>query len=63
MVWDSPVKGLFHWSEWGEVPERDILSLGAMGWGMDPARKLFRRQRPPKKELFGEQHFPFDSDT
>ena len=27
------------------VPERHISSLGAMGWGLDTARKFFRRRR------------------
>ncbi len=33
------------------MPEWDIESLGVMGWGLDAARKLFRRRRrhrPPK---------------
>ncbi len=35
------------------MPERDIESLGVMGWGLDAARKFFRhrrrrrRRRPP----------------
>ncbi len=36
------------------MPERDIQSLGVMGWGLEAARKLFhrrcrrrRRRRPP----------------
>ncbi len=34
------------------MPERDIESLGAMGWGLEAARKFFhrrrrRRRRPP----------------
>ena len=27
------------------MPERDIESLGAMGWGLDVARKFFSRRR------------------
>ena len=27
------------------MPERDIESLGVMGWGLDAARKFFRRRR------------------
>ena len=27
------------------MPERDIESLGVMGWGLDAARKFFRRLR------------------
>ncbi len=27
------------------APERDIESLGVMGWGLDAARKFFRRRR------------------
>ncbi len=33
------------------MPERDIESLAVMGWGLDAARKFFRRRRrcrPPK---------------
>ena len=37
------------------MPERDIESLGVMGWGLDAARRFFRRRRrrrrrrrPPK---------------
>ena len=34
------------------MPERDIESLGAMGWGLEAARKFLRRHRrrplPPK---------------
>ena len=53
--------GLGTWSSSGEIvigvrgmPERDIESLGVMGWGLDAARKFFhrrrrrRRRRPPK---------------
>ena len=31
------------------MPERDIESLGVMGWGLDAARRFFRRRRrrPP----------------
>ncbi len=28
-----------------DMPERDIESLGAMGWGLEAARKFFRRRR------------------
>ena len=27
------------------MPERDIESLGVMGWGPDAARRFFRRRR------------------
>ncbi len=27
------------------MPERDIESLGVMGWGLEAARKFFRRHR------------------
>ena len=27
------------------MPERDIGSLGMMGWGLDTARRFFRRRR------------------
>ncbi len=27
------------------MPERDIESLGVMGWGLELARKFFRRRR------------------
>ena len=27
------------------MPERDIESLGVMGWGLEAARKFFRRRR------------------
>ena len=27
------------------MPERDIESLGVMGWGLDAARRFFRRRR------------------
>ncbi len=27
------------------MPERDIESLGLMGWGLEAARKFFRRHR------------------
>ena len=27
------------------MPERDIKSLGVMGWGLETARKFFRRRR------------------
>ncbi len=27
------------------MPERDIESLGMMGWGLEAARKFFRRRR------------------
>ena len=27
------------------MPERDIESLGVMGWELDAARKFFRRRR------------------
>ena len=27
------------------MPERDIGSLGMMGWGLDAARRFFRRRR------------------
>ena len=27
------------------MPEQDIGSLGAMGWGLDAARRFFRRRR------------------
>ena len=37
------------------MPERDVESLGVMGWGLEAARKFFRRRRcrrsrfrPPK---------------
>ena len=34
------------------MPERDIESLGVMGWGLEAARRFFRRRRrrrrPPK---------------
>ena len=29
------------------MPEQDIESLGVMGWGLDAARKFFRRRRRP----------------
>ncbi len=32
------------------MPERDIESLGVLGWGLDAVRKFFRRRhrhRPP----------------
>ena len=32
-------------SEWGEGPERDMWSLGAMGWGPGLGQKFFRRRR------------------
>ena len=47
------------WSEWGRVPERDMLSLGVMGMGAGGLRKFFRRcrrrrrRRPPPKVGFG----------
>ena len=34
------------------MPERDIESLGVMGWGLDAARRFFRRRcrrRPPAR--------------
>ena len=35
------------------MPERDIESLGVMGWGLEAARRFFRhrrrRRRPPHK--------------
>ena len=45
-------------SEWGRVPERDMLSLGVMGMGAGGLRKFFRRRRrrrrrPPPKIGFG----------
>ena len=43
--------------------ERDISSLGAMGWGVEVAGKFFRRRRPPQKWVFGDYHFPSFSDT
>ena len=45
--------------------ERDISSLGAMGWGVEVARKFFRRRRrrPPQKWVFGDYHVPSFSDT
>ena len=27
------------------MPERDIESLGVMGWGLEAARRFFRRRR------------------
>ncbi len=27
------------------MPERDIASLGVMGWGLDAPRRFFRRHR------------------
>ncbi len=27
------------------MPERDIESLGMMGWGLEAARRFFRRRR------------------
>ncbi len=42
------------------MPERDIESLGVMGWGLDTARKFFRRRhrrrRPPNMSyiLYGQ---------
>ena len=27
------------------MPQRDIESLGVMGWGLDAARRFFRRRR------------------
>ena len=29
------------------LPERDIESLGVMGWGLEAARRFFRRRRRP----------------
>ena len=39
--------GLWHSSHIGVrgMPERDIESLGVMGWGLEAARKFFRRRR------------------
>ena len=35
------------------MPERDIESLGVMGWGLEAAKKFFRRhrrrRRPPAR--------------
>ena len=46
--------GIFDpWMRWDGVP----------GPGQKFFRRRRRRRRPPKKGLFGEQHFPFDSDT
>ena len=44
-------------SEWGRVPERDMLSLGVMGMGAGDLGKFFRRRRrrrrrPPPKVGF-----------
>ncbi len=32
------------------MPERDIEFLGVMGWGLEAARRFFRRRRPPNFE-------------
>ena len=31
------------------MPERDIESLGVMGWGLEAARRFFRRRRPRRR--------------
>ena len=33
------------------MPERDIESLGVMGWGLDAARRFFRRRRRRRRPL------------
>ena len=33
------------------MPERDIESLGVMGWALDAARKLFRRRREKSSQI------------
>ena len=35
------------------MPERDIESLGVMGWGLDAARKFFRRRRRRRRGPMG----------
>ena len=45
------------------MPERDIASLGVMGWGVDAARRFFRRRRRPPKGVIGNHRFPPFSDT
>ena len=34
------------------MPERDIESLGVMGWGLDAARRFFRRRRRRRPLIF-----------
>ena len=31
------------------MPERDIGPLGAMGWGLEAARRFFRRRRSRRR--------------
>ncbi len=47
------------------MPERDIESLGVMGWGLDAVRKFFRRRRrrcrrrPPKVVRLQQKHIDY----
>jgi len=42
-VTPEPIQG--HPKGWSEgLPERDISSLGVMGWGLEVAGKFFRRR-------------------
>ena len=48
------------------MPERDVESLGVIGWALDAARRFFRRRRRrrrPPKGVFGNYRFPLFSDT
>ena len=49
------------------LPERDISSLGVMGWGAGGVRKFFRHRRhrrpPPQKVVIWQLPNPLFCDT
>ncbi len=40
------------------MPERDIESLDVMGWGLDAARRFFRRERSELRYILAAYWMP-----